>query len=62
MGETQIDFCSWQFGKHDSHVYPNHPTFSVYDTRDIQWIQTLFILPKQLPYMYILHVYKSLKT
>lgn len=48
MGETRIDFCSLQFGKHDCHVYnPNHPTFSVYDTRDIQWIKTLFILLKQ---------------
>lgn len=48
MGETQIDFCSLQFGKHDRHVYPNHPTFSeIYDTRDIQWIKTLFILLKQ---------------
>lgn len=56
MGETQIGFCTWQFGKHDCHVHPNHPTFSVYDTRDIQWIQTLFILLKQLPYIYILHV------
>lgn len=57
MGETQIGFCTWQFGKHDCHVYPNHPTFrEIYDTRDIQWIQTLFILLKQLPYIYILHV------
>lgn len=45
----QNGFCSWQFGKHDCHVYPNQSTFSeIYDTgtRDIQWIQTLFILPK----------------
>lgn len=57
MGETQIGFCSWQFGKHDCHVHPNHSTFSeIYDTRDIQWIKTLFILLKQLPYIYILHV------
>lgn len=58
MGETQIDFCSLQFnGKHDCHVYSNQSIFSeIYDTRDIQWIKTLFILLKQLPYIYILHV------
>lgn len=61
MGETQIDFCSLQFGKHDCHVYPNHPTFSeIYDTRDIQWIKTLFILLKQLPYIYTYYMYRNL--
>lgn len=51
------------FGKHH-HVYPNHSTFSeIYDTRDIQWVfQNLFILLKQLPYIYIEYIKKSLKN
>lgn len=57
----QNGFCSWQFGKHDCHVYPNHPTFSeIYDTRDIQWIfQTLFILLNKLLYIHITCIKKS---